>query len=175
MLNKPKASSALIFFMLLSYSILVVFPLFWLSYTSLKSDHDIFLHPFKLPDIRHLQWNNFSAAWTRGMFDRYFLNSVILTITTVGVTLFLSAMAAYALARFKFLGSRAIYFYFLAGLMIPLQLAIVPLFFEMRAMHLLNSLRGLFLAYLAFGFPFSIFVLTGFFESLSLSLHELPF
>jgi ABC-type glycerol-3-phosphate transport system permease component len=160
------------FLILLFYSLLVVFPLFWLLYTSLKSDQDIFLHPFKLPDIRHLEWSNFSAAWTRGRFDRYFFNSVILTITTVSVTLFLSAMAAYALARFKFLGSRAIYFYFLAGLMIPLQLAIVPLFFEMRSLHLLNSRPGLFLAYLAFGFPFSIFVLTGFFKSLPSSLHE---
>jgi ABC-type glycerol-3-phosphate transport system permease component len=93
-------------------------------------------------------------------------------MSTVAVTVFLSAMSAYALARFHFRGAKAIYFYFLAGLMIPLQLAIVPLFFEMRALDLLNSRTGLFLAYLAFGFPFSIFVLTGFFKSLPSSLHE---
>src|SRR5580765_4295776 len=80
---RRSVASSLIFPMLLFYSILVIFPLFWLLYTSLKSDHDIFLHPFKLPDIRHLEWNNFFAAWTRGKFDHYFLNSVILTTTTV--------------------------------------------------------------------------------------------
>jgi ABC-type glycerol-3-phosphate transport system permease component len=165
-------SQPLIFLMLLSYSLLVVFPLFWLCYTSLKTDQDIFLHPFKLPSISNLQWSNFSRAWTKGMFQQYFLNSAVLTITSVGVTVFLSAMAAYALSRFTFPGVKAIYFYFLAGLMIPLQLAIVPLFFEMRAMSLLNSRLGLFLVYLAFGFPFSIFVLTGFFKSLPSSLHE---
>jgi ABC-type glycerol-3-phosphate transport system permease component len=165
-------TSTLTFLLLLSYAALVVFPMFWMLYTSLKTDNDIFYHPFKLPSISELQWNNFSRAWVKGSFQRYFLNSVLLTVTSVGVTMLLSAMTAYALARFKFLGSKPVYFYFLAGLMIPLQLAIVPLFFEMRAMQLLNSRTGLFLAYLAFGFPFSIFVLTGFFKSLPSSLHE---
>jgi len=169
---RRSVAPSLIFLMLLSYAILVIFPLFWLTYTSLKTDRDIFLHPFQLPRPDQLQWNNFSRAWVKGSFGRYFFNSVVLTVGTVAVTVFLSAMTAYALARFRFLGSRAIYFYFLAGLMIPLQLAIVPLFFEMRAMDLLNTRRGLFLAYLAFGFPFSIFVLTGFFKSLPSSLHE---
>jgi ABC-type glycerol-3-phosphate transport system permease component len=165
-------TSTLTFLLLLSYAALVVFPMFWMLYTSLKTDNDIFYHPFKLPSISELQWNNFSRAWVKGSFQRYFLNSVLLTVTSVGMTVLLSAMTAYALARFKFLGSKPVYFYFLAGLMIPLQLAIVPLFFEMRAMQLLNSRTGLFLAYLAFGFPFSIFVLTGFFKSLPSSLHE---
>ena len=158
--------------MLLSYALLVVFPLAWLCYTSLKTDRDIFLHPFQLPSITGLQWNNFSRAWISGEFGRYFFNSAILTISSVAVTIFLSAMAAYALSRFQFPGVKAIYFYFLAGLMIPLQLAIVPLFFEMRSMHLLDSLTGLFFAYLGFGFPFSVFVLTGFFKSIPASLHE---
>ncbi len=164
--------SLVIFLMLLSYALLVIFPLAWLCYTSLKTDRDIFLHPFQLPSITGLQWNNFSRAWVSGEFGRYFFNSAILTISSVAVTIFLSAMAAYALSRFHFPGVKAIYFYFLAGLMIPLQLAIVPLFFEMRSMHLLDSRTGLFLAYLAFGFPFSIFVLTGFFKSIPASLHE---
>jgi len=68
--------------------------------------------------------------------------------------------------------AKPIFFYFLAGLMIPIQLAIVPLFFELKTMGLLNSQLGLFLVYLAFGFPFAVFVMTGFFKSLPASLHE---
>jgi ABC-type glycerol-3-phosphate transport system permease component len=81
-------------------------------------------------------------------------------------------MAAYALSRFRFPGARPVFFYFLAGLMIPLQLAIVPLFFQMKQMGLLNSRLGLLIAYTAFGMPFAIFILTGFFKSLPSSLHE---
>jgi ABC-type glycerol-3-phosphate transport system permease component len=81
-------------------------------------------------------------------------------------------MAAYALSRFQFPGVRPLFFYFLAGLMIPLQLGIVPLFFQMKDMDLLNSRWGLLMAYVAFGMPFSIFILTGFFKSLPSALYE---
>jgi len=169
----------LIYLLLCTYFLIVVYPMFWLFYTSLKSDREIFTHPFNLPRLYDkqtgeggLQWSNYRNAWVKGRFGRYFFNSVLITSTTVVATTFLAAMAAYALSRFVFPGSRAIYFYFLAGLMIPLQLAIVPLFFQLRSVGLLDSRVGLFLVYLAFGFPFAIFVLTGFFRSLPASLHE---
>jgi ABC-type glycerol-3-phosphate transport system permease component len=81
-------------------------------------------------------------------------------------------MTAYAVSRFQFPGARPILFYFLAGLMIPLQLAIIPLFFQLRWMHLLGTRTGLLLCYLAFGMPFAVFILTAFFRSLPASLHE---
>ena len=154
------------------FFLLVVYPVFWTFYTSLKQDREIFLYPFKLPALNELAWANFANAWTRGHFGDYFFNSVVLTTATVVLTLLLAAMAAYALARFTFPGSRPLLFYFLAGLMIPLQLAIVPLFFQMKSMGLLNSRFGLLVVYVAFGLPFAIFILTGFFKSLPASLHE---
>src|SRR4051812_39283354 len=150
--------------LLIGYSILVIYPLFWLFYSSLKTDRDIFLTPFSLPTSLHFE--NFTNAWTLGHFGAYFGNSVVLTFSTVIITTFLAAMTAYAVSRFQFGFSKPIYFFFLAGLMIPIQLAIVPLFFELRNMHMLDSRTGLFFVYLAFGFPFSVFVLTGFFKSL---------
>jgi ABC-type glycerol-3-phosphate transport system permease component len=170
--HRLSISKPFIYLLLASYFLIVVYPMFWLFYTSLKPDREIFLHPFSLPDASNLQWQNYANAWTKGSFDRYFFNSILITTTTVIATTFLAAMAAYALSRFIFPGAKAMYFYFLAGLMIPLQLAIVPLFFELRSMNLLDNRFGLFLVYLAFGFPFSIFVLTGFFRSLPASLHE---
>jgi ABC-type glycerol-3-phosphate transport system permease component len=170
--KKLSFSSPVIFLMLLSYAVLVIYPMFWLFYSSLKSDQEIFLKPFQLPAASALHWENFSHAWVQGNFKSYFINSVIMTLSTVVATTLLSAMTAYALSRFRFFGVKPLYFYFLAGLMIPIQLAIVPLFFEMKNIGLLNSRPGLFLVYLAFGFPFSIFVLTGFFKSLPSSLHE---
>ena len=166
-----KLSKPLIFLLLCAYFVLVVFPLFWLFYSSLKADRDIFLHPFRLPAIP-LHWDNFAHAWTGAHFRDFFLNSVIVTCVTVVVTTFLAAMTAYAVSRFEFPLSKPILFYFLAGLMIPLQLAIVPLFFQMKEMDMLDSRVGLSIVYLAFGFPFSVFILAGFFRTLPSSLHE---
>ena len=163
-------TTPLVYLLLCTYFLIVVYPMVWLFYSSLKSDREIFLRPFRLPTTLH--WENFSNAWVGGHFRDYFFNSVLLTCSTVVVTTFLAAMTAYAVSRFQFRLARPIFFYFLAGLMIPIQLAIVPLFFELRAMDLLNSRGGLFLTYLAFGVPFSVFVLTGFFKTLPSSLHE---
>ena len=165
-------TKVLILAVLLWYSVVVVYPMVWLLGTSLKSDRDIFLRPFAPPDANALQWQNFTNAWTRGHFGEYFLNSVVVTGVTIALTLLFASMAAYALSRFSFRGARPLFFYFLAGLMVPLQLAIVPLFFQMKGMHLLDSRVGLLVAYVAFGMPFAIFVMTGFFRSLPSALYE---
>ena len=170
--SSPTFLKSAIYVVLFSYLVIVTYPMLWLLYTSLKTDREIFLAPFTLPDWGDLQWLNFSKAWTLGHFGVYFLNSVLLTVFTVVLSLLFSAMAAYALARFAFPGARPLFFYFLAGLMIPLQLAIVPLFFQMKNFHLLNSRAGLLIVYVAFGMPFAIFILTGFFRSLPSTLHE---
>jgi len=161
-----------VYLALSTYLLIVVYPMVWLLYTALKTDREIFLDPFSLPALGDLQWVNFSNAWTKGFFGDYFLNSVLLTVATVFVSMAFASMAAYALARFSFPGVRPLFFYFLAGLMVPLQLAIVPLFFQMRDFGLLNSHVGMLIVYVAFGMPFAIFILTGFFKSLPSSLHE---
>lgn len=163
-------TSAVIYVLLLIYFLIVVYPMFWLLYSSFKTDQQIFLSPFSLPT--HLHGENYAHAWVGGHFHQYLINSIIITLTTVVVTTFMAAMVSYALARFEFPLAKPIFYYFLAGLMIPVQLAIVPLFFMLKGFHMLDSLQGLFLVYLAFGFPFSVFILTGFFKSLPVSLHE---
>jgi len=179
--SRLKFSKPVIYLLLLAYLTLVVYPIFWLFYSSLKTDREIFLNPFAMPSLNQvdaetgqkgLAWYNFSNAWTKAHFQTYFANSVVMTISTVIVTTLLAAMTAYAVSRFRFFGARPIMFYFLAGLMVPLQLAIVPLFFELKSFHMLGTRTGLFFVYLAFGFPFAVFVLTGFFKSLPGSLHE---
>jgi ABC-type glycerol-3-phosphate transport system permease component len=150
----------------------VLYPLIWLGMASVKTDQTLFSHPFALPDFHHLQWANFQKAWLLGRFESYFFNSVVVTAFTVSATTLLSAMAAYAFSRFIFPGARPIFFLLLAGLMLPLQQVIVPLFFEMRELHLLNSRLGLIIVYIALGLPFGIFVMTGFFKTLPASVYE---
>ena len=168
----PATARVAVYAALLLVTASVVYPLLWLASASLKSDRDVFLHPFGLPVLSHLRWANYAAVWVQGHFGAYFFNSVVVTAVTVTLTTLLSATTAYALARFAFRGARPIFFALLAGLMLPLQQVIVPLFFEMRDLHLLNSRLGLVVAYVALGLPFGVFVMTGFFKTLPASLHE---
>jgi len=167
-----KLSSTLIFTVLLGYAAWVVFPMVWIAYSSLKDDRAIFREPFALPSPGNLHTENYTSAWQTARFSDYFSNSVVVTATSVALIVGLGAMAAYALARFYHPAGRAVFWLFLSGLMIPAQLAVIPLFFEMRGLGLLNSKTGLILVYTANGLPFAIFILAGFFRSLPRSLYE---
>ncbi len=157
---------------LLGYSAWIVFPMLWVAYSSLKSDNAIFRDSLALPHLGSLHTENYAHAWTQAHFGEYFLNSAVVTACSVGLIVLLGSMAAYALARFTHPLGRVAFGLFLAGLTIPAQLSIVPLFFELRGVGLLNSRAGLILVYTANGLPFAIFILAGFFRSLPKSLYE---
>lgn len=167
-----RPSRALLGAGLLGYAAWVVFPLVWMAYSSLKGDRAIFDDPFGLPTPGALRLDNYAHAWVAARFGEYFLHSAIVTSASVLLIVGLGAMAAYALARFSHPLGRPAFWLFLGGLMIPAQLSIVPLFFEMRSLRLLDSLAGLVLVYTANGLPFSIFILAAFFRSLPRSLRE---
>jgi len=167
-----KISRFLIFAVLAGYLVWVVYPMAWVAYSSLKTDEAIFREAFALPPLDALQTDNYTRAWNEARFGDYFINSVLVTVTSVALIVLLGAMAAYALARFYHPLGKGVFWLFLAGLMIPVQLSIVPLFFELKALGLLNSRTGLILVYTANGLPFAIFILAGFFKSLPRSLYE---
>ncbi len=157
---------------LLAYLAWTVLPMFWVAANSLKSDAEIFHHPLAPLGRDGPQWGNFGRAWSEGRFGAYFASSVAVTVASVGGILLLGAMAGYALSRFFHPLGRVAYWLFLAGLMIPAQLSIVPLFFGLRSLGLLNSLAGLVLVYIANGLPFAIFILAGFFRGLPRTFYE---
>jgi ABC-type glycerol-3-phosphate transport system permease component len=165
-------SRGLILAVLIGYAAWVVFPMLWIAYSSLKADEAIFHDTFALPAMGELRTENYVQAWREARFGEYFLNSMGVTITSVGLIVLLGSMAAYALARFYHPLGNFVFWLFLAGLMLPAQLAVVPLFFELRELGLLNSRLGLILVYTANGLPFAIFILAGFFRSLPRSLYE---
>jgi ABC-type glycerol-3-phosphate transport system permease component len=163
---------AAIYAALIAYLAWTVLPMLWVAGSSLKSDAEIFHQPLSPPGRDGLQWGNFARAWGEGRFAGYFASSVAVTVASVGGILFLGSMAAYALSRFFHPLGRVVYWLFLAGLMIPAQLSIVPVFFQLRALGLLNSLIGLVIVYIANGLPFAIFILAGFFRGLPRTFYE---
>ncbi|MGA2015315.1 MAG: carbohydrate ABC transporter permease [Opitutaceae bacterium] len=160
------------FLAIAGYSALLVFPMVWVAYSSLKGDDAIFRHTFALPSVGALETGNYARAWRQARFGDYFLNSAVVTGASVALILAMGATAAYALARFTHPAGRLVFGLIVAGLTIPAQLAIVPLFFELRFAGLLNSRTGLILVYAANGLPFAVFVLAGYFRTLPRSLYE---
>jgi len=149
---------------LLIWAVMVIFPFLWMIMTAFKTDREILTDPFGLP--AELQWENFERAWTSANIGTYFVNTIIVMAMSLTGTLLVSAMAAYVISRFEFPGNRAIYLLFMAGLMFPVFLGLVPLYFLMDDLHLLNTYHGLALVYIAYSLPFTIFFLVGFFKTL---------
>lgn len=141
-----------------------LFPLLLIVLTSFKSRSEIFADPLALPEV--FQMENYLNAWTTGGFEHYFMNSVIVVGISLVLILLLSSLAAYALVQFDFPANDMMFIFFLAGFMIPPQVLLVPLYTVMNALGLLNSYFSLILAYVAFGLPFSIFLLRQFFVTI---------
>lgn len=114
----------------------------------------------------HPTVQNYVQAWTENSFSRYFVNSLIVSIATVGVTVVIASLAAFAFARYKFRFKELIFYIFLASLAVPNLLLLIPQFLLMDRLHLLDSLLGLVLLYVASNLPFTIFLLRGFFEAI---------
>lgn len=139
-------------------------PIGLLLVTSVKSRTEIFTNPLALP--AEFQWQNYANAWTTGGFDQYFFNSVIVVGISLVFILLLSSLAAYALVQFDFPADDFMLVFFLAGFMIPPQVLLVPLYTIMNALNLLNTYYSLIFAYIAFGLPFSVFLLRQFFVTI---------
>ncbi len=156
--------------LLIFWAVLVIFPFLWMIMTSFKTNSEILFSPWELP--ADLQWQNFSNAWNEARIGRYVFNSVIVIAMSLTGTLLVSAMAAYVLARFKFPGNRAIFYLFMAGVMFPVFLGLVPLYFLMSDLHIKDTHYGLALVYIAYSLPFTIFFLVGFFKTLPSEVGE---
>ena len=140
-------------------------------FTSVKSPADITqLPPWFLPT--DWAWSNYLSAADIGDLWNTGMNSLLISLVKVPIGLLLSAAAAFAIARLRFRAHRLVLGLFVIGSMVPVQVALGPLFNTILALDLLHSLVGLLLPYLAFGVPYQIFVLYGFFRAIPDELEE---
>ncbi|MBQ0980334.1 MULTISPECIES: carbohydrate ABC transporter permease [Micromonospora] len=152
------------------WAVIVIVPILWTFLAAFKNTSEIFSSPWTLP--AELRWENFGRAWTKANVGRYFLNSVIVVSCSTFLTMLLGSMAAYVLARYKFWGNRAVYYLFVSGLAFPVFLALVPLFFVVKNLGLLDTHTGVVLVYTAYSLPFTVFFLAAFFKTLPSSVAE---
>jgi raffinose/stachyose/melibiose transport system permease protein len=151
-LNWRLAAYILMFF----FTVLTVFPLVWLAYSSLKPHAEIMLHPLALP--RRPSFDNYLRAWSMGNLGISLVNSFIYTITATLATLFLALAAAFGLTKFNFKSAAFFTGAFALGLMIAVHAVIIPLFILERMVGIINRRIGVILPYVAFDLPMSVMI-----------------
>lgn len=152
------------------YAVVAIGPLLLMVNNSLRSQQQIATAPLGLPLEPTVQ--SYQEAWLTASFETYFVNSIVVTVGSVALGTAVSLLAAYAFARSRsrfFQGVEAV---FLSGLMLPVHLAILPLFYMLDALGMTSSRLSLILVYAALGIPFSTFVLAVFFRQMPVELEE---
>jgi multiple sugar transport system permease protein len=152
-------------------AVVMVFPFLWMISSSFKE------HAYSIAfDVGLIPTNpsiaNFIKAWGISHFQRYFVNSLFVALTSVVFVVLVSSMMAYAFARFTFPGRELIFYTILLVLMVPNVVGIIPQFLLAKTLGLRNSLWGLIIFYVAGMVPFNTFLLRGFFETLPRELED---
>jgi N-acetylglucosamine transport system permease protein len=151
------------------WAVMIIFPLLWIIVSAFKNNAEIGNSAWSWPS--HWGFDAFTRAWDKGIGD-FFLNTVIVMVFSVPLTMLFGSMVAYVLARYEFPGNRFIYFLFVGGAMFPYFLALVPLFFMVKNLGMLNTYQGLILVYVAYSLPFTVFFMHSFFRTLPTAIHE---
>lgn len=168
--RKLNTGDVITYIVLVLFALYVVFPLFIMLMTSLKGNLDFIKNPIGLP--KKIVLDGFKTLFSDSHFLRYLLNSVIVTSISLALAISFSIMLSYALARYTGNWVNKWYFFFLAGMIIPIRLGVLFLNDMLNALGLLNTHLGLILIYIAMSIPFSMFILTGYIKMIPKEMDE---
>ncbi len=166
---KRKTGKWILTFVLLCLAVICIFPFLWMVSTSFKNEMDVMEFPIKLiPDPVNL--TNYITVWMKSAFPSYYRNSIIVTGLTLFGSLVLSTVASYGFARLRFRGKKAIFIVYVATLMVPVQVTLLPKYIYFGQFHLNNTfwaliLPGIFSAY-------NVFLMRQYFEGIPKELTE---
>ncbi|MFA9444005.1 carbohydrate ABC transporter permease [Egicoccus sp. AB-alg6-2] len=149
---------------LIAMSMLTLFPLVLTVSTALKTPQDVRVNPFGL--FSSFSTDNLVTAWTVGRFGDYVANSFLLSVPSTLLVIVLSTMGGYAFARLPFRGRTTLFYLVVLGLLVPFFAYMIPLYFQLRSMQLLNSLIGVNLVLASTGLSFGTFFMRAFFAEL---------
>lgn len=160
-----------IYVILILWSLINLFPVYWMFTFSLKDNTEIFGENVAgLP--QNWLWENYAKALKVGNMGRYFLNSVIIAAVTIAIVMIVSLMATFALTRLIWKGRKKMNSLFMLGLTIPIHASIVPIYVTLSRLKMLNTYWALIIPYAAFSLAMGILICTGFMNDLPFSLDE---
>lgn len=171
--NKRKYRSKIFLYLVLTILAAVwIVPMFTLVVTALKSKGDFYsgISLFQLP--KQIAWMNFAKAVTKGRLLTYMKNDLIICCLKVPLGIFVAALVSFALTRLHIRHSTGIFIFFLIGMMLPMQTALVPINVIYSKLNLLNSYFGLFYVYIGFGLSYAILILRGFMNGIPKDIDE---
>jgi raffinose/stachyose/melibiose transport system permease protein len=155
---------------LIAFSILALYPVYYMVVTAFKTRPNWLHDQFGLPNP--ITFQNFADALSRGNIPLWFQNSVIVTVASIVISTVVSALAAYAIARFRFPGRQFFFNSMIALMVVPPAVLILPLFVFMVRIGLINTLTGVVVIYSGLLIPFSVYLLVSFFRSLPVELFD---
>jgi len=148
------------------FFVVQLFPLVWVISASLQTPEALALGPSNKLWPETLYLGNYVRAFTTSPLLSYLLNSTIVAVLTIGLTIALAMPAAYGIEKLRFRGSSMVLTYFLLGLMIPVFVSLLPIFQVLGALGLRNSYWGVVVPQVAFGLPGAIYLYSSFFRSI---------
>ena len=155
---------------LVAMAAITLFPVLLIISTALKTPQDVRSNPFGLFSSFSLE--NLQSAWTVGRFSSYLLDSVLLTVPSTAAVIVISTMAGYAFARLPFPGRTVVFYLVVLGLLVPFFTYMIPLYFQLRSMGLLDSLVGANLVLISTNLSFGTFFMRAFFSDLPEELEQ---
>jgi raffinose/stachyose/melibiose transport system permease protein len=162
-----------IYLVLTVYLMYTIYPIFLIFATSLKQNKEIMSNLAGFP--QEVTFAGFQTLFEKENFGQYFLNSFFLIFVAGAILLIVSVLLSYALSRYTGKLSRFLFFFFLAGMMIPLRLGLLSLNDLFFRLHLIDNLWGLIFIYVAMNIPFTMLILTGFIRMIPISMEESAF
>lgn len=164
-----KISKNMILLGLLLFAFVILYPLFWMVVSSLKSYDEIYNNVWGLPSVWHFE--NYSTAWSMGI-SGYFINSLLVTLATIFLVVIIGSMAAFTLSRYKSRWIDVALIFTIGGIMMNPQVALIPLFEMLTWLDLINTHWALILTYVAYRLPLTIILIRAFFLSIPRELEE---
>ena len=170
--SKKITKTVLLYVLLIILALIWIVPIFTLIATSLKHKKDFMggLSLFQLP--AEIAWDNFTNAITKGRLFTYMKNDLIVSFLKVPLGIFVGSLAAFSMTRLKIKHSTGIFVFFLIGMMLPMQTALVPINMIYSKLGLLNTYFGLFYVYIGFGLSYCILVMRGFMKGIPYDIDE---
>ena len=168
--NRRTVSSVLVRIVLYLYALIVLLPIFWVIYTSFKTNAEFVANPWAFG--KSLRLENYINAWDKVNFNVYIFNSIVITIASVALVTFLASAVSYILVRVKMKINALLLFVFLSGLYVPTALILPSEFLLLNSMGIINNRFSLVLLFAVFSLPYTILILSGFFRSMPVEIEE---
>lgn len=154
---KKKVFRTCLYLLMITYALTILIPLIIMISTSFKSNAEIFNNPFGLPE--DFNFDAYTTLFVISNYGKYFLNSIGVTLISLTIAVTVSALASYALSKYQFKYNKALYVYFVVGLIVPIKLGTIDIMITMLNLTLFDSLWSLIIVYIAMAIPLSVFIL----------------